>query len=75
MHYEAVRGEQFRRQKRNGKFEGIDFLETLFTGYQMYFYVKSGENKWTYRKKVPVYINRRHTKRMWELANQGKAYC
>jgi hypothetical protein len=33
IHMEAVTGSQFERQYRNGKFQGVDFLESLFTGY------------------------------------------
>jgi hypothetical protein len=33
IHFEPVTGEEFKDLKAKGKFSGIDFLETLFTGY------------------------------------------
>jgi hypothetical protein len=30
---EAVTGSEFERVKSKGKFEGVDFLKSLFTGY------------------------------------------
>ena len=39
IHYEAVKGEDFKKLRAKGKFSGIDFLETLFTGYQLYLFL------------------------------------
>ena len=39
IHMEAVTGSEFERVRSKGKFKGVDFLESLFTGYQMYLYV------------------------------------
>jgi len=33
MHLEAIKGSEFERARKNGKFRDIDFLESLFTGY------------------------------------------
>jgi len=30
---EAIRGSDFEKVRKNGKFRNIDFLESLFTGY------------------------------------------
>ena len=33
IYFEPIKDNEFKRLRANGKFKGIDFLETLFTGY------------------------------------------
>lgn len=75
IHFEPVTGSEFERLRAKGKFSGIDFLETLFTGYQLYFYIYGKANNLFPRKKVPIYISPYYKRKMETLANEGKTYC
>lgn len=74
IHFEPVKGSEFERQRANGKFSGIDFLETLFTGYQLYLYIHGKRDNFLARRKFPIYLDNKHRKRMEALANEGKTY-
>ena len=74
IHFEAVKGSEFERLRAKGKFSGIDFLETLFTGYQLYLYISGKNDNVLARRKFPIYISKKYKQRMEELANQGKTY-
>ena len=67
INFEPIKGEEFKDLKAKGKFSGIDFLETLFTGYQLYLYIHG--------KKFPIYISNYYKQKMENLVNQGKTYC
>ena len=67
-------GEEFKRVRSKGKFKGIDFLETLFTGYQLYFYSHGKKDNFLFGKKIPIYLSGRFKKRIEYLANAGKTY-
>lgn len=75
IHYEPVKGEEFKELRAKGKFKGIDFLETLFTGYQLYLYYHGKYDNFLARHKVPIYISNYEKQKMEELANNGKTYC
>ena len=75
IHFEAVKDSEFKRVRAKGKFSGIDFLETLFTGYQLYLYLHGKNDNFLARRKFPIYLSKRYRKRMEALANQGKTYC
>lgn len=75
VHMEAVQGEDFTRQKSNGKFKGVDFLESLFTGYQMYLYVHGKRDNFLHRRKYPIYVDRLLRDKLVKLTNEGKVYC
>lgn len=74
IHYEAVKDSEFRRLRAKGKFKGIDFLETIFTGYQMYLYLHGKRDNFLARRKFPIYISNNLKQRMETLANNGKTY-
>lgn len=75
IHFEPVTGEEFKDLKAKGKFSGIDFLETLFTGYQLYLYIHGKNDNFLARKKFPIYISNHYKQKMENLVNQGKTYC
>ena len=75
IHFEPVIGEEFKRLRAKGKFSGIDFLETLFTGYQLYLYLHGKRDNFLARRKYPIYINRFYKNKLENLVNQGKTYC
>lgn len=74
LHFEPVKGEEFKRLRSLGKFSGIDFLETLFTGYQLYLYISGKRDNFLARTKYPVYISKFLKEKLENLANQGKTY-
>lgn len=74
LHFEAIKGSEFERLRAKGKFSGIDFLETLFTGYQLYLYVSGKSDNLLARKKVPVYIGNNYKSKLEDLVNNGKTY-
>lgn len=75
LHFESIKGSEFKELRAKGKFSGIDFLETMFTGYQLYLYIKGKADDFLARKKYPVYISKHYKQRMETLVNQGKTYC
>ena len=75
IHYEPIKGEEFKELRTKGKFSGVDFLETLFTGYQLYLYIHGKSDNFLARKKIPIYISTFYKHKMEELVNNGKTYC
>ena len=74
IHYEPIKGSEFERLRAKGKFSGIDFLETLFTGYQMYLFLHGKRDNFLARRKYKIYFNNFYKEKMESLANQGKIY-
>lgn len=75
LHMEAITGSDFEHAKQHGKFQNIDFLESLFTGYQLYLYVHGKRDNFLHRRKFPVYMNKFFRDKLVQYTNQGKVYC
>ena len=75
IHMEAITGSEFERVKKNGKFKDVDFLKSLFTGYQMYLYIHGKRDDFLHRRKFPIYVNKFLRNKLNEYTNQGKTYC
>lgn len=75
IHFEPVTGSEFERLRAKGKFSGIDFLETFFTGYQLYLYLHGKRDNFLHRKKYPIYMSRDFREKLTDLVNNGKTYC
>ena len=75
IHFESIKGSEFERLRAKGKFSGIDFLETVFTGYQLYLFLHGKRDNFLARRKYPIYINKYYKQKMENLANNGKVYC
>ena len=75
IHMEAITGSEFERVNKNGKFKNVDFLESLFTGYQMYLYIHGKRDDFLHRRKFPIYVNKFLRNKLNEYTNQGKTYC
>ena len=75
IHMEAITGSEFEKKKENGKFQGVDFLESLFTGYQMYLYIHGKSDNFLHRKKYPIYVNKYLRNKLTKYTNEGKVYC
>lgn len=74
IHFEAIKGQEFKDLRAKGKFSGIDFLETLFTGYQLYLYLNGKRDNFLARRKYPIYISKFYKQKLETLVNQGKSY-
>ena len=75
IHMEAVRDDDFIKARNNGKFENIDFLNSLFTGYQMYLYVHGKRDNFLHRRKFPIYLGKIYKDEITKNINEGKQYC
>lgn len=75
IHMEAIRDSEFERMRQLGKFEDVDFLESLFTGYQMYLYIHGKRDDFLHRRKYPVYVSKFYKDKITENTNNGKQYC
>lgn len=63
-------GEQFQNMYSKGKFAGIDFLSSNFTGYQLYYRYKTKAGF----KEKPIYISKNLKDKFYENINNGKVY-
>ena len=70
IHVKVFDGDTFQRMYAGGKFIGIDFLSSLFRGYQLYFSYnyKGGE------REKPIYINKKMKELFYSYINSGKEY-
>lgn len=75
IHMEAVTGSDFERAYSKGKFKGIDFLESLFTGYQLYLYIHGKRDNFLHRRKFPIYFDKYFKEKLYKHINEGKVYC
>lgn len=75
IHFEAIRGEDFEKARQNGKFEDVDFLESLFTGYQLYLYAHTRRDNFLNAKKYKIYFSKEYRDKLLEYTNEGKTYC
>lgn len=74
IHFEPIEGQGFINLRKAGKFSGIDFLESNFTGYQLYLYLHGKQDDFLHRRKFPIHLGSEYKKRIEELVNQGKVY-
>lgn len=74
IHFEPVTGEEFERLRAKGKFSGIDFLETFFTGYQLYLYLSGKNDNFFSRRKFPIYMSKLYKEKLEDYVNNGKVY-
>ena len=75
IHMEAITGSEFERVKKLGKFKNVDFLESFFTGYQMYLYIKGKKDNFMCGKKSTIYVNKFLRDKLTQYTNEGKVYC
>ena len=75
LHMEAIKGEEFEKVRKFGKFEDVDFLESLFTGYQMFLYVHGKRDNFLHRRKFPVYVGKQLKDKITKYTNEGRTYC
>lgn len=63
-------GEQFQKMYSKGKFAGIDFLSSNFTGYELCFRYQAPGGF----KEKPMYISKNMKDKFYENINNGKVY-
>lgn len=73
LHIEGTFGREFREGRKMGRFKGVDFLESNFSGYQIYMYLKYKGDSFFY-KKIPVYIGKEQKDKLLEQVNSGRPY-
>lgn len=72
FYVKSFTGEAFRKLYVAGKWEGIDFLNSNFTGYQIYFRYRTARSDW---KEKPIYISHRNVRDLfYKRINEGKQY-
>ena len=65
-----ITGEDFKRHRKMGRFKGIDFLATFFTGYQM---ILSLHTK-GYERIKPIYLSGELKQLLIDKTNSGMQY-
>lgn len=75
IHMEAFQGKDFEKLRKIGKFKDVDFLESLFTGYQIFLYTYGKRDNLFSRKKFPIYVGKDLKDKITEHTNNGKTYC
>ena len=74
LHMEAFTGPEFERLRKLGKFKDVDFLESVFTGFQLFLYIHGKRDNFLHRRKIPVYLNKYLRDKLTEYTNSGKTY-
>lgn len=74
LHMEPIMGKEFMDLRKKGKFSQVDFLESNFTGYQMYLYIKGKRDNFLSRRKFPVYVSKFFRDNINKRTNAGKSY-
>lgn len=75
IHFEPITGSEFERVYAKGKFKGVDFLESFFTGYQLYLYTYNKNQSLAHKKKIPIYFGGFLKEKLVQNINEGKTYC
>lgn len=75
IHFDPISDDEFRRVKAKGKFRGVDFLESNFTGYQLYLYISGKRDNFLARRKFPIYFSKFFKDKLVQHTNEGKVYC
>ncbi len=73
IHMLRYSNEDFAEGRRNGKWKDVDFLKSVFTGYQMVLNMYDKDGGVTRTK--PIYLDKKRKNRITELTNNGKQYC
>ena len=70
IYMKSYEDEDFKKGRRNGKWEDVDFLESNFTGAQMMLKLQRGG----YLFEKPIYVDNVHKNKITERLNSGKSY-
>lgn len=72
LHMRRVKGEDFKRARRHGKWKEIDFLSSLFSGYEL---ALTMESKDRVPRSKTIYVDKNLKKQIIDNTNKGKQYC
>ena len=75
IHFDRISGDDFIKVRKAGKFKKIDFLESVFTGYQLTLYIKGKRDRFYARKRIPIYFSKKYRDKLIKNINSGKQYC
>lgn len=71
IHMQKISGESFKKLRQKGKWRDVDFLKSMFTGYQLGLFM--------YGKRIPriknIYVNGQLKKKITDNTNKGMQYC
>lgn len=71
IHMRKFSGKDFRNLRKAGKWKDIDYLKSVFTGYQLGFFM--------YGNRTPrvknIYVNKELRQKITDNTNNGKQYC
>ena len=70
IHMKRVSGEEFKNLRKGGKWKDIDFVKSMFSGYEIRFFMLG---KRTPRVKT-IYLNRSYRDRITQKTNEGTQY-
>ena len=70
IHMKRVSGEEFKNLRKGGKWKDIDFVKSMFSGYEIRFFMLG---KRTPRVKT-IYLNRSYRDRITQRTNEGAQY-
>ncbi len=71
IHLKRFSGEEFKKQRRLGRFKDVDFLISNFSGYQLMLSIYSQGQL----REKPIYVNNELKNKITENTNAGKQYC
>lgn len=71
IHMKRIYGDDFSLARRHGKFKEIDFLASLFSGYQLVLNMYSKN----YTRTKNIYVDKKLKNKIIENTNNGKQYC
>lgn len=72
LHMRRVKGEDFKRARRFGKWKDVDFLSSFFSGYEL---ALTMESKDRVPRSKTVYVDKNLKKQITDNTNKGKQYC
>ena len=68
--FEIVQGDMFMKQRQNGRFKDIDFIESDFTGYALKYYFDTK----SYQKSYPIYLGGELRRLFYGKINSGTTF-
>ena len=73
IHLKKYSKDYIAKGRRNGKWLDVDFLKSMFTGYQLVLNMYNKDGGVTRTK--PIYLNKEYKKKITDNTNAGKQYC
>lgn len=71
IHMQRIRGDKFKSLRKAGKWKDVDYLKSMFTGYQLGLFL--------YGNRTPriknIYVNKELRDKITKNTNEGKQYC